>query len=233
MSNLVREEPPRGTIQRKCVFCQHETAHKVLASVCEAETVTPEHERQTHYQVLQCQGCEKPYFQIAEVIVCLTDAEEQIGSELNSGEAYPPPVELREPSPLLNNQGVIPETVWQVYRESLAAAESNLLTLAGLGFRAVVEAVCKDKQADGRNLDRKIDALAELALVTREGADALHSLRLLGNSAAHEAKAPSQNQILACKAVVDHLLNAAYVLPSKINVLPRRQSANSGGSKKE
>ena len=115
MSDLVKEEPPRGKIQRKCVFCQHDTAHKVLASVCEAETVTPEHERQTHYQVLQCQGCEKPYFQIVEVIICLIDPEDQMGSELDSGEAYPPPVELREPSPLLNDPGVIPETVWQVY----------------------------------------------------------------------------------------------------------------------
>ena len=233
MTSLVKEEPPRGTIQRKCVFCQHETANKVLASVCEAETVTPEHERQTHYQVLQCQGCEKPYFQVAEVLVCLTDPEEQVGSEVNSGEAYPPPVELRQPSPLLNDQGVIPVTVWHVYCESLSAAERNLLTLAGLGFRAVMEAVCKDRQANGSNLDRKIDALADQALVTREGADTLHGLRLLGNTAAHEAKPPSQNQILACKAVVEHLLNAAYVLPSKVNVLPRRQSANKGGGKRE
>jgi len=228
MTTLSQENPPQGTIFRKCVFCEHETAHKVLASVCEGRAASPEHERQRHYQTIQCQGCKKPYFQIVEVIVCLTDPEEQLGSELLPGDAYPLPVELRRPSPLLADQAAVPPAVWEVYRQSLAAAEGNLLTLAGLGFRTVVEAVCKDKGATGSNLDARVDSLARKGLVTQEGASTLHGPRLLGNMAAHEAKEPSQAQVLACKAVVEHLLNAAYVLPSKVGVLPRTQKNLNG-----
>jgi hypothetical protein len=45
--------------------------------------------------------------------------------------------------------------------------------MAGFGIRAIVEAVCKDKSMTGKNLQEKINSLANDGFITTAGATIL------------------------------------------------------------
>jgi hypothetical protein len=85
--------------------------------------------------------------------------------------------------------------------------------LAGIGIRAIVETVCKDKESSGRNLASKIDDLVTQGVLTRDGANILHKLRTLGNESAHEVTPHDNVQLGLALDVVDHLLTGVYILP--------------------
>ncbi|MCY1381331.1 hypothetical protein D9M69_692250 [compost metagenome] len=93
--------------------------------------------------------------------------------------------------------------------------------MAGFGVRAILEAVCKDKGVAGKNLKVKIDNLAEVGLMTQSGAEILHHLRFMGNSAAHEMRSHAAFEISAAFDVIEYLLLGVYVLPEQAALLPR------------
>ncbi|WP_293886038.1 DUF4145 domain-containing protein [Thiolapillus sp.] len=85
--------------------------------------------------------------------------------------------------------------------------------LTGMGIRAIVETVCKNKNANGKDLCEKINDLVIQGVLTKKDADILHKLRTLGNEAAHEVK-PHNNATLALALdVIDHLIKGVYILP--------------------
>jgi hypothetical protein len=115
----------------------------------------------------------------------------------------------------------IPNIVQSIYRETLSAIQRKLFTLAGIGVRAIVEAVCKQQNTPGDGLLKQIDNLVQQGLLTPSGSSILHGIRLLGNNAAHEIKAPTEKQAIAAMKVIDHLLLGAYVLPEEAKILPK------------
>ncbi|MRR37470.1 DUF4145 domain-containing protein, partial [bacterium] len=52
-------------------------------------------------------------------------------------------------------------------------------------------------------------------LLTGDGAQILHRLRVLGNDAAHEVKPHTAEQLALAMDVVEHLLQGAYIFPGK------------------
>ena len=115
---------------------------------------------------------------------------------------------------------LLPHNVYRIYQEAHGALCAELGILAGLGLRALVEAVCVDRQVTNGNLQSKIDQLATAGHITQAGARILHSLRFMGNAAAHEVKAHTPQQLNAAFDVVEHLLQGVYVLPSQAANLP-------------
>ncbi len=79
-----------------------------------------------------------------------------------------------------------------------------------------------DRRSD--DLNKKINKLKNMSLLTSDGAKTLHGIRLLGNAAAHEVEAPTTEQIKAAFKVIDHLLLGAFVLPKEASVLPDPES---------
>lgn len=71
----------------------------------------------------------------------------------------------------------------------------------------------KEKNAAGKDLFEKINGLVVAGVLTKDGADILHKLRVLGNKAAHEVKAHSATELNLATDVVEHLLKAVYILP--------------------
>ncbi|AYL84168.1 DUF4145 domain-containing protein [Pseudomonas syringae pv. actinidiae str. Shaanxi_M228] len=71
--------------------------------------------------------------------------------------------------------------------------------LAGLAVRILIEMICKNQSAGGKNLFAKIDDLKSKGVLTTSGAEILHKLRSMGNDSAHEAKLtlPLKNVSLA------------------------------------
>ena len=63
----------------------------------------------------------------------------------------------------------VPEIIQSIYRETLSAVQHDLSTLAGVGVRSIIEALCVDRNVKGRNLEVKIDKLKERSLLTSDG----------------------------------------------------------------
>ena len=89
----------------------------------------------------------------------------------------------------------------------------NNPVLTGIGLRAIIETVCKDQAATGKSLYDQINSLVEQSVLTKDGAEILHKLRVLGNNAAHEVKPHSNVQLGLAFDVVEHLLQGVYILP--------------------
>lgn len=204
-----------------CASCQSTTYHVVLSSV-DIQIGLINAKAFEHYQVIQCQGCRRTIsfrkiFKIPKKVLDTAKPAPRGMSETR--ELYPPRHRGRF---TMESTYLLPAPVDRIYRETQAALSSGQPVLAGIGIRALVETVCKNKGALGHNLEKKIDALAVMGLMTAEQAEFLHGLRILGNEAAHEVKPHGDQTLGAAMDVVEHLLKTVYVLPVKAKPLPRR-----------
>lgn len=216
-----------NTLWLPCSKCHGKTCHKVLASVDkEGKHDYPSHDYEIHfetkYQVVECQGCTSISFRKNE-----TDSEEMLEDEsgnwipVDHEELYPSRVAGRHK---LDQASLLPREVENIYNETHFALCNRQQILAGIGLRALVETICKEKQAPGKDLEKKIDSLIDLGVLTPDGAEILHSLRILGNVAAHEVKPHSEQTLGIAMDVVEHLLQGVYILPAVAEKLPRRRA---------
>lgn len=96
--------------------------------------------------------------------------------------------------------------------------------LAGIGLRALVETVCKEREAEGKNLEQRIDNLVAQGVLTLDGAEFLHSLRIMGNQAAHEVKPHPVADLNLAFDVIEHVLTGVYLIPNRAAQLPQRRT---------
>jgi hypothetical protein len=205
-----------------CAECKSETRHKVLAQV------------DTHYQdpsgmvdwwgdsqIVQCQGCLTITFcetsQFSEDIEY--DYQNNTSYLNDTNKYYPNRIAGRN---ILTDAHYLPHGVYTIYEETHASICSQFNIMAGFGIRAIIEATCNDKQVSGNNLAKKIDQLAIDGLITKEGSQILHSLRFMGNAAAHEMRAHSALELGIALDVVEYLLQGVYILPKKAEGLPKK-----------
>lgn len=110
----------------------------------------------------------------------------------------------------------LPLQIRKIYVETHQAFNANLPVLAGIGLRALVEAVCKEKNAEGKALSNKIDYLADNKILTTSGQELLHKIRTLGNKSAHEVQPHSLKQLALAMDVVESLLKDVYIYPNLV-----------------
>jgi hypothetical protein len=95
--------------------------------------------------------------------------------------------------------------------------------MAGGGLRAIVEAICKDRQVTGKNLETKIDELVKQGYLVKAQADLLHEERYIGNSALHEMKTPTKDDLEDGLKIVEGLMNTIYLLPFRAERLKSKR----------
>jgi len=205
-----------------CVRCDGKTWHKALVSV-DADGNEPSwgYQYSENYQVVQCQGCRSLSFRKNEINTedTIDDDEGRIVC-VDHEELFPSRVAGR---PKLRQAEHLPYSVRSIYDETHHALCNKQRVLAGIGIRALVETVCKEKEATGRDLEKKIDNLVNVGVLTTDGAEILHSLRILGNKAAHEVKPHSESTLNTAMDVIEHLLKGVYILPEVAQNLPKRK----------
>lgn len=204
------------TVRVLCDRCKQKTSHRIQAAIdYSGESDDGDIQVWGSAQVIQCQGCEDIGFRDASRC---SETMDVIDERL-----YPPRTDHYVTGQLYLRDDIydIPDVVQAIYRETLKAVQNGLPTLAGVGIRAILEATCQERKTKKHNLADKIDELVGMSLLTPAGARILHGIRLLGNDAAHEMKAPTKKQIAAALKVIDHLLLGVYVLPQEASVLPK------------
>lgn len=204
-----------------CWLCERETRHLVLTSV-DARSESLPHRDITvwsYHQTVQCQGCLSISFrenwQSTEDLEWDRESETEVASDHVT--LFP---NRSTDRPTLKNRYLIPREAREVYEETHKALCSGQPILSGIGIRALVEAVCRDQDAAGGNLEKKIDSLVGKGVLTRRGADYLHGTRLVGNAAAHKTKPHDEETLNAAMDVVESLLHTTYLLPRIAAKLP-------------
>lgn len=216
------KNPNNREIWLPCRTCNKVTCHKALTEVNSTDE-SPDGDIRVwdHYYVVQCGGCKSLSF--CRESTCSEDwnYNEDTGERelIPTVKVYPSCIAGR---PLMQGSFVVPHGVHRIYKETHTALCEQQMVLAGIGIRAIVEAVCNEKKAAGSNLEKRIDSLVPMGLITPEGAKILHSLRFMGNSAAHEVTAHNQEELNIAFDVVEHLLNTVYVLPHSASRLPKK-----------
>jgi len=117
----------------------------------------------------------------------------------------------------------LPPGVRHIYRETHRALCNEQKILPAIGIRAIVEAICQERNATGRTLEQRIEDLVTKKVITDDAAKILHSLRFMGNDAAHEVKAHTIDELAIGLHVVEHLLQGVYVMPKQAAKLPKRK----------
>lgn len=195
------------TVWTPCSSCDRDTKHDVLFSVEESEY---EYRVDKSYQVVQCCGCETKSFR--KVSAYIEDAYQIAEDE------WEVPKDIHSFPAILKGHRTVPDiarapdTVSSIYTESLAAIKNQSFTLAGIGLRATIEAICNERNVTGRNLEIRIDKLGKAGFVSQADADRLHAIRFMGNDAAHEIQAADLEGLLVALKIIEHLIVSIYIL---------------------
>jgi hypothetical protein len=79
----------------------------------------------------------------------------------------------------------VPEHIAQAATEATLCVSVGAYRAAGALARAVIEATAKDKKAEGRNLEKRIDALRDADHIRKHTQEQAHEIRHFGNDMAH------------------------------------------------
>ncbi len=203
-----------------CRVCKHMTNHVVLVSadlngtieMTDGYEVLDEVRWSCNHQIIQCLGCDTISFRKAAQNFKASpnqiepyEWEEDIDEEL-----YP---NRNEGRVSIKDVRVLPTDIRRIYEETIKAMNGDQPVLLGIGIRALIETTTKERNANGRDLMEKINDLVTQGVLTKDGADILHKLRVLGNKAAHEVKPHSTDQLSLAMDVIEHLLQGVYIHP--------------------
>jgi Domain of unknown function (DUF4145) len=169
------------------------------------------------WEILQCLGCDSVCFKETNF-----DSEHDYPDEYGNfipditTNIYPKLIKGRKHLINWDLRGIIPIHIETIYDETFTSLGNKQPILSGIGIRALVESVCKEKNAVGGNLRDKIDNLVDSGLLSRINADTLQKLRIMGNQSAHEVKPHSEKSLLVAFDIVEHLLREVYILPKQV-----------------
>jgi hypothetical protein len=209
-----------------CKRCDEKTNHIVLSSVQDdwSEMVNQDFDISgcDKYETVRCRGCDEISFRLSSSNSENLNYNEETGEVdyVEDENIYPSRIAGRKQ---IEGTHFLPNEIEKIYREIHAALSNDLSILTGVGIRVLAESICNERKTVGKNLEEKIDNLAEIGVLTKDGADILHSTRLLGNKAAHEIISLPPNIISTAMDVVEHLLIGTYILPKKAEKLPKRK----------
>lgn len=199
-----------------CNRCDTETNHIVCSSV-ESNWGNEDIQGTDTHEIIRCSGCNSISFRASSVNSEDFDVDDEGHyCALETEQIYPNRLMGRT---ALNEIYSLPDKVRLIYKETHAALCTKLKILAGVGIRALIEAVCLEEAAKGRTLEKKIDDLVLKDVLTKRSAAVLHRTRLLGNQAAHEIKIATDDELDVAFDIVENLLETVYIIPKKVERL--------------
>lgn len=216
-NTLVLNKNTGQEIEIQCSRCTGSTSHQILANA-NASGGDQNYQWDTDYQILQCRGCKTISFRSAssnsEDIDQWYDDNGEVQSEYSVQEKLYPP-RIADYVGLKENLWLLPDKLRSIYQETSQALIAQQPVLTGIGVRAILETLCKDKAAKGGSLFDQIDDLVKQQVLTPARAAILHQIRTLGNKSAHEVAPHTPGQLSLAMSVVDHLLEEVYIFPKK------------------
>ncbi|MGY0070211.1 DUF4145 domain-containing protein [Streptomyces sp. QTS137] len=231
MDSLNGFNPLGASVSAKCPHCVHQTTLQVMAheDLIGSEIETSSGEQAARFLLrLDCDWCKKSsaYIQTAKITKPMFPDGRGSGRSLQTlsvTQIYPEqtPRQLGPEAPL---------AVREVFAEATLAEAAGAFRLAGIGYRATVEQIVKDKAAAGKNLYERITSLTALG-VTQDIVDAFHEARFVGNDAAHDALAYSAEEIADIAELVIEAVVVLYVQPAQRAKMAQQRAARRAAAK--
>lgn len=169
------------------------------------------------WYVFECPVCNKPVI-ISEYT-------------FDAAEHGPHEITTEYPTIAVSRDGV-PKDIYSAF-ESAVKTKGIDYSICLLSLRRVLEMICKDKDAVGSNLEKKIDDLIEKKIFPPMIEDACWIIRQLGNDAAHADKIPVYTydieQVIGYVAtIIDYL----YSLPHRVEKMKKKIKTRKEETKK-
>jgi hypothetical protein len=117
----------------------------------------------------------------------------------------------QEPRPLSQDA---PDKVRDLFLEAGRAEAVAAFRLAGVGYRSVVEEICKERGAKGKNLHAMIGDLAQLN-VPQSVIDGFHEARMLGNDSVHDGLEYAPDEVADIADLIEEAVLVLYVQPAE------------------
>lgn len=197
-----------------CPRCKQHTNHTILAEHKYSNENEDDYWWVYTYRMVKCCGCEHVSFDIQkdeESNIQYNDFGEQVLYSVH--ESYPEPEGEHQPiNPIWN----YPSDVFKIYKETVFAINAKCYTLAAAGFRAIIEAICNDKQVAGKNLEAKINNMQKTGIITKTDRDRFHSVRFLGNDSIHQMKTPEYTALKIVLEIIENILASLYIFEDKL-----------------
>lgn len=195
-------------VKSSCTKCKQYNWHEVEGKHSEETNPYSDYHCRVEHMVVKCCGCEQVSFLQRTYDYEISFFDEQTDEWITptSDDIYP-----KEIKGTLSAKN-FPLVVKKIYKESCQAYRDEAYTLAGIGFRATIEAVCNDQSIQGKELSTRINYLASNGLISKKDSARLHSIRFLGNDAAHDIKVPTKDALEAALVIIEHLLSTVYIL---------------------
>lgn len=209
-------------VRVRCGYCGGEPRnHSVVAEHVERrESDDGDITVWNSYQIVKCLGCNAVRFRQFETC---TESRNHFTGQLDEYDEFVfPDAVLRKHQPIDATR--FPADVAKMYLETAQCFNVGANTLAGGGLRATVEAICRERNVQGHNLQVRIDALVQQGVLAQAQASLLHEERYLGNEALHEMHTPSDQDIRDGLEIVEGLLRTVYVLPLHAARLQQRRT---------
>lgn len=198
-----------------CISCNKNTNYQILAHF--VKSYDEDYRCTYKYLIVQCKGCDEISFRYE-----FHDIEGGYPSyDPYRGEYWEAPITI-ETFPkvskykLIEGCEFVPEAIYKTYKQTLSAYQEEATILAGIGFRAIIEAICSDQNVKENNLQQSISKLYSSGILSKHDSNLLHSIRFLGNDAAHEIKEPTKGQLDTALKIIEHLLISLYILPKDV-----------------
>ena len=153
-----------------CRSCKRQTKHSIIGEKSKAGNPEEYHE-ETKYFLIECDGCETISFrkEYHDYETYYPIGPDEYAHDI-SLETFPRCIKDHNPIESLFD---IPTVVESIYSESLLAIQEGAYTLAGLGLRATIEAICNDKNISGASLKVRINAMNRSGMISKSDADRL------------------------------------------------------------
>ena len=211
-----------------CARCRRKTNHKEIAKDKLEEDFYGHYDIITRSYMMKCLGCDGVTF-LLEVTdysgnehvnfddKTIFEFDENFPHGIYYTATFPSPKapnKLPKQAPLLGYQK-LPAQTRSIYLEAHSAFNAELYQLTGIGLRTLIEAICLDKEVEGKNLHDKIKALPQKRFLSTSMEGALHKIRFIGNDSAHQMDRPSQKDLETAFRIIESLLNTVYILPAE------------------
>ena len=170
--------------------------------------------------MLECRGCEDISFRYD------WDFDDELATSY-----YPPRISRQSPK-WIND---LPAELGRLVREVYTALWSDSPRLAAMGARTILDMVMLNKVGDAGDFEKKLEALQDQGVIAPSDREYLKAAVDAGSAAAHRAFAPPQDVLNQIMDIVEHLLQAVYILPQAADQLlqktpPRPPRLRASGS---